>query len=120
MMIDIAGADGKKYRVEGVHVPSPRGFERFFLVAHNNVEWETLRPNEREWAVSIADIGFRFKDTFPTMDDAIADAYKVLRYQGARRMAEFHAQAIEKLELRGIQYPVNEVPKLKESLQWNG
>lgn len=120
MMIDIAGVDGRTYRTEGCFVPSPPGFEQLLLVAHNNLEFETGgTPNGAQWVVTVADIGFRFDAEFPTIDEAIANAYKVLRYQGKRRMNEHHARAVETLAARGIKYPVNEIPKLKEELRWN-
>jgi len=120
MMIEIASVNGQTYRTEGCYVPSPPGFEQFLLVAHNTLVFENAaEPNPDDWSVTVADIGFRFEDTFPTIDDAIANAYKVLRYQGKRRMAEHHKRAVELLAKRGIKYPVNEVPKLKEELRWN-
>ena len=121
MMIEIAGVDGRTYRTEGCYVPSPPGFEQFLLVAHNTLETHASGrdPNPDDWSVTVADIGFRFEDTFPTIDEAIANAYKVLRYQGKRKMAQHHARAVDQLAKRGIKYPVNEVPKLKEELRWN-
>jgi len=119
MMINIASTDGGTFRTEGCYVPSPPGFEQFLLVAHNNLEYETgATPNEHQWVVTVADIGFRFDGEFDTLDDAIANAYKVLRYQGKRKMAEHHKRAVDQLERKGIPYPVNELPTLKKELQW--